>query len=68
MWVIVDGSGLLAKSLSIFLIILRPNPLLTNINICDIIPNPLYKTYKKIPEIHNKIIKRYQNMWKLWEK
>ena len=66
MW--MEDSGELAKSLSIFLIILRPNTLLTNINIYDILPNPLYKTYKKIPEIHNKIIKTYQNMWKVWEK
>jgi hypothetical protein len=64
----MEDSGEWAKSLSIFLIILRPNPLLTNINICDIIPNPLFKTYKKSQKIHNKIIKTYQNMWKVWEK
>jgi hypothetical protein len=64
----MEDSGELAKSLSIFLIILRPNTLLTNINIYDILPNPLYKTYKKSQKIHNKIIKTYQNMWKVWEK
>jgi hypothetical protein len=52
MWDIVDGSGEWNEYLTILLIIFPPNPLLTNINIYDILPNPHIKTYKKSQKIH----------------